>query len=35
MAHLLRCFFAGSYRKPRDVNWLLGLIIYTLALLER
>ena len=34
MAHTLRIFFHGSYRKPRDVNWLIGLAIFALALLE-
>jgi ubiquinol-cytochrome c reductase cytochrome b subunit len=34
LAHLLRHFFTGAYRKPRDINWLIGLTIYALALLE-
>jgi ubiquinol-cytochrome c reductase cytochrome b subunit len=34
MAHLIRHFFTGSYRKPREVNWLIGVVMYTLALLE-
>jgi ubiquinol-cytochrome c reductase cytochrome b subunit len=34
LAHLLRHFFTGAYRKPRDVNWLIGLTMYALALLE-
>src|SRR5215469_10434420 len=34
MAHTLRIFFHGSYRKPRDVNWLIGIAIFGLALLE-
>ncbi len=34
MAHTLRHFFTGSYRKPRDVNWLIGIVIFGLALLE-
>ena len=33
-AHMLRHFFLGSYRKPRDVNWLIGVIIYAAALVE-
>jgi quinol---cytochrome-c reductase cytochrome b subunit len=33
-AHLLRHFFLGSYRKPRDVNWLIGIVIYAAALIE-
>jgi ubiquinol-cytochrome c reductase cytochrome b subunit len=34
MAHMLRIFFHGAYRKPRDVNWLIGLSIFGLALVE-
>jgi quinol---cytochrome-c reductase cytochrome b subunit len=34
IAHTLRIFFHGSYRKPRDVNWLIGIAIFGLALLE-
>jgi ubiquinol-cytochrome c reductase cytochrome b subunit len=33
-AHLLRHFFLGSYRKPRDINWLIGIVIYAAALVE-
>jgi ubiquinol-cytochrome c reductase cytochrome b subunit len=33
-AHMLRNFFLGSYRKPREVNWLIGIVLLTLALLE-
>jgi cytochrome b-561 len=25
--HLLRIYFTASYRKPREVNWLLGLVL--------
>jgi len=34
MAHMLRIFFTGAYRKPREVNWLIGIVMFTLALLE-
>src|SRR6185437_7680887 len=34
MAHMLRVFFHGAYRKPREVNWLIGVVIFTLAMLE-
>ena len=27
-AHMLRHFFLGSYRKPRDINWLIGIVIF-------
>ncbi|MFZ0546700.1 MAG: cytochrome b N-terminal domain-containing protein [Candidatus Promineifilaceae bacterium] len=31
--HLLRIVFSGSYKKPRQFNWLLGLTILLLSLL--
>jgi len=34
LAHMLRIFFTGAYRKPREFNWLIGIVMYTLALLE-
>ena len=34
MAHMLRIFFTGAYRKPREVNWLIGIVLFTLGLLE-
>src|SRR5580658_2336622 len=33
-AHMLRIFFTGAYRKPRDVNWLIGIVLLTLGMLE-
>ncbi|MGW0732368.1 cytochrome bc1 complex cytochrome b subunit [Streptomyces sp. NPDC002851] len=32
--HMLRIFFTGAFRKPREVNWMLGLTLFLLALLE-
>ncbi|GAA0673116.1 ubiquinol-cytochrome c reductase cytochrome b subunit [Kitasatospora atroaurantiaca] len=32
--HLLRIFFTGAFRRPREVNWLVGLTLFQLALLE-
>ena len=32
--HMLRIFFTGAYRKPREVNWLIGIVMLTLSLLE-
>jgi ubiquinol-cytochrome c reductase cytochrome b subunit len=32
--HLIRIFFTGAYRKPRDLNWMIGLTMLTLAILE-
>ncbi|HET9897113.1 MAG TPA: ubiquinol-cytochrome c reductase cytochrome b subunit [Streptosporangiaceae bacterium] len=34
MVHMLRIFFTGAYRKPREVNWLIGIVLFTLALIE-
>jgi ubiquinol-cytochrome c reductase cytochrome b subunit len=34
LAHMLRIFFTGAYRKPRETNWLIGLVMFTLALFE-
>ena len=31
---MLRVFFTGAYRKPREVNWLIGIGLFTLGLLE-
>jgi ubiquinol-cytochrome c reductase cytochrome b subunit len=32
--HLVRIFFTGAYRKPRDVNYYIGLTMLMLAILE-
>ncbi|GAA3148945.1 cytochrome bc complex cytochrome b subunit [Planomonospora alba] len=34
MVHMLRVFFTGAYRKPRELNWLIGVLLLTLALAE-
>ncbi len=34
MAHMLRIFFTGAYRKPREINWLIGIVLFTLGLVE-
>jgi ubiquinol-cytochrome c reductase cytochrome b subunit len=33
-AHMIRIFFTGAYRKPREINWLIGITLLTLGLLE-
>ncbi|MGO8960589.1 MAG: cytochrome b [Streptosporangiaceae bacterium] len=33
-AHMIRIFFTGAYRKPREVNWLIGITLLTLGLVE-
>jgi ubiquinol-cytochrome c reductase cytochrome b subunit len=32
VAHLCRIFFTGAFRKPRDINWLVGVTLLVLAL---
>jgi quinol---cytochrome-c reductase cytochrome b subunit len=34
MVHMLRIFFTGAYRKPREFNWLIGIVLFTLGMLE-
>ncbi|KUJ42459.1 ubiquinol-cytochrome c reductase cytochrome b subunit [Streptomyces sp. NRRL F-5122] len=32
--HMMRHFFTGSFRKPREVNWLFGWIMLALGMFE-
>ena len=32
--HMIRIFFTGAFRKPREMNWLIGIGLITLALVE-
>ena len=32
--HLMRVFFTGAFRKPREINWLIGVTLLVLALVE-
>lgn len=32
--HMLRVFFTGAFRRPREANWLVGMTLFLLALLE-
>jgi ubiquinol-cytochrome c reductase cytochrome b subunit len=32
--HMLRIFFTGAFRKPRELNWLIGFGLFVTALLE-
>ena len=32
--HMLRTFFTGGFRKPREINWLLGVGLLTLGIVE-
>ncbi|GHH84092.1 menaquinol-cytochrome c reductase cytochrome b subunit [Streptomyces sulfonofaciens] len=32
--HMLRIFFTGAFRRPREGNWTIGVTLFLLALLE-
>ena len=32
--HMLRVFFTGAFRKPRELNWVVGFILFVLAMAE-
>jgi ubiquinol-cytochrome c reductase cytochrome b subunit len=34
LIHMLRVFFTGAFRKPREVNWLIGLTLLVLGVVE-
>ena len=34
MVHMLRVFFTGAYRKPREINWLIGVGLLALGMVE-
>ena len=34
LAHMLRVFFTGAFRKPRELSWMLGVLLFALALFE-
>jgi ubiquinol-cytochrome c reductase cytochrome b subunit len=34
MIHMFRIFFTGAFRKPRELNWLIGIGLMTLGLVE-
>ncbi|MFE0689507.1 cytochrome bc complex cytochrome b subunit [Streptomyces sp. JH002] len=31
--HMMRVFFTGAFRKPREVNWVFGFLLFVLAIL--
>ena len=33
VGHLLRVFFMGAYKFPRELNWMVGVLIFGLVLL--
>src|SRR3954466_2638015 len=34
VVHLLRIFFTGAFRRPRETNWFIGVTLLILAILE-
>jgi ubiquinol-cytochrome c reductase cytochrome b subunit len=34
LAHSLRIFFTGAFRKPREINWLIGVSLLFIGLIE-
>ena len=32
--HLMRVFFTGAFRKPRELNWVIGGLLLLLGILE-
>ncbi|MDL4818320.1 cytochrome bc1 complex cytochrome b subunit [Actinomadura opuntiae] len=32
--HLLRNFFTGAFRKPRELNWLIGIVLFMLVMVN-
>jgi ubiquinol-cytochrome c reductase cytochrome b subunit len=34
VVHMLRNFFTGAFRKPREINWLIGVTLFILVLLN-
>lgn len=32
--HMLRVFFTGAFRKPRELNWVIGFLLFILAMAE-
>ncbi|BDI22429.1 ubiquinol-cytochrome c reductase cytochrome b subunit [Herbiconiux sp. L3-i23] len=32
--HMLRIFFTGAFRKPRELNWVIGFVLFILAMGE-
>ena len=32
VTHMMRVFFTGAFRKPREINWVIGFVLLTLGL---
>jgi ubiquinol-cytochrome c reductase cytochrome b subunit len=34
VCHLMRIFFSGAFRRPREINWVIGTTLFALAVAE-
>ena len=34
VAHMLRIFFTGAFRRPRETNWMIGIVLFILGMFE-
>lgn len=34
VAHMLRIFFTGAFRRPRETNWSIGILLFILGMFE-
>jgi ubiquinol-cytochrome c reductase cytochrome b subunit len=34
MVHMARVFFTGAFRRPREANWVIGVLLFILAMFE-
>jgi ubiquinol-cytochrome c reductase cytochrome b subunit len=34
LVHMFRVFFTGAFRKPRELNWLIGIVLILLGIIE-
>ena len=34
VVHMLRIFFTGAFRRPRETNWMIGILLFILGMAE-
>jgi ubiquinol-cytochrome c reductase cytochrome b subunit len=34
VVHMFRVFFTGAFRKPREANWIIGIVLFILGFVE-
>src|SRR5262245_24021022 len=34
LVHMFRVFFTGAFRKPRELNWIIGVVLLLLGMIE-